>query len=143
MFVAKKSLFDLLSHDPSVDHSIYLDENSYIASIVQDIGNLLNTRCVLPKSKRKTHLPLNYGLPYMFGMQEPNDMMNPQQQEQWKTDLEQTLRYFEPRLHRPKVTLQKVNTLNQSIDVSITGEVIIQGIPKRTTFPFVVYNIYS
>lgn len=144
MIVAKKSLFDLIQSNESEKqtHSIYLNEKEYIATIVSDIEKLLNTRCIFPKSKRKSHLPLNYGLPYMFGMQEPNDLMNPTQQELWKRTVERTLRYFEPRLLRPKVIIKNINQHRQSININITGDILIKNYPHKTQFPLSINNPY-
>lgn len=143
LFVAKKSLFDLIkSNENDADQSIYLTEKNYIDSIIQSIQDLLNTRCIFPLSKRKSYLPLNYGLPYFFGMQEPDDLMNPTNQERWKITLERTLRYFEPRLLRPKVTIQHINLQHQSIEIEIKGNIILNDCPKRTSFAVTINNPY-
>jgi len=142
MFVAKKSLFDLITEDPENTNSIYLNEKEYISSIIQDIGKLLNTRCILPQSKQRTHLPLNYGLPYMFGMQEPNDMLNPNTHDEWRLTLERTLRYFEPRILRPKVKIIHINPRQQTIDIEIKGSVFINHHLKQIHFPFAIHNPY-
>lgn len=142
MFVAKKNLFDLIVEDPDNRDSIYLNEKEYISSIIQDTAKLLNTRCILPQSKRRTHLPLNYGLPYMFGMQEPDDMLNPNTHDEWRFSLERTLRYFEPRILRPKVKIININPRQQAIDIEIKGSVLISNHLKRIHFPFVIHNPY-
>lgn len=143
MYVAKKNLFDLIRNDLSEEKSsIYLNEAAYIEDIIRDIGALLNTRCILPKSKRRTHLPLNYGLPYAFGMEEPDDMMHPEKQEEWKNALERTLRYFEPRLVRPKITILNVDTNRQMINIEIKGNLLLNDEIKRVHFSFPVHNPY-
>lgn len=144
MIIAKKSLFDLIRNNESEEypHSIYLNEKEYIATIVSDIEKLLNTRCIFPKTKRKNRLPLNYGLPYMFGMQEPDDLMNPSQQELWRRNVERTLRYFEPRLLRPKVIIRNVNHQQQSINIDITGDVLIKNYPHKSQFSLSINNPY-
>lgn len=142
MFVAKKSLFDLIAENTDDNASIYLNEKEYIASIIQDISKLLNTRCILPQSKRRAHLPINYGLPYMFGMQEPDDMMNPNKHDEWKFNLERTLRYFEPRLIHPKVKIINIDPRRQTIDIEIKGNVLINTHLKRIHFPFAICNPY-
>jgi type VI secretion system lysozyme-like protein len=143
MYVAKKSLFDLIRNDLFEDKSsIFLNEKEYIEEIVRDIGELLNTRCILPKSRIKTHLPLNYGLPYAFGMYEPDDMMHSEKQSAWAQALERSLRYFEPRLLRTKVKVKNVNVSQQQIDVEIKGSVNINGELKRVHFSFPIHNPY-
>lgn len=143
MYVAKKSLFDLIRNDLTEDKSsIFLNEKEYLEGIVHDIGDLLNTRCILPKSRLRTHLPLNYGLPYAFGMYEPDDMMHAEKQEAWRQALERTIRYFEPRLLRPKVKITKVDITHQKIDVKIKGNVTLNGELKRIHFSFPIHNPY-
>lgn len=143
MYVAKKNLFDLIRNDLSEEKSsVYLNEKAYIDNIIHDIGELLNTRCILPKSKRLTHLPLNYGLPYFFGMQETDDMMHPGKQEEWKVVLERTLRYFEPRLVRPKITILNIDILRQMMNFEIKGSLFINDQLKRVHFSFPVHNPY-
>jgi predicted component of type VI protein secretion system len=78
----------------------------------------------------------------MFGMQEADDMLNPNKHEEWKKALERTLRYFEPRVVRPKVTILNVNPSQQSIDIEIKGNILINAHLKRIHFPFVVRNPY-
>lgn len=143
MYLAKKSLFDLIRNDLAEGKSsIYLREKEYIEEIVSDIGALLNTRCILPRSRLRTQLPLNYGLPYAFGMYEPDDMMHADKQAAWAKTLEQTLRYFEPRLLRPKVRITNVNVTRQHIDVEIKGNVTVNGELKRVNFSFPIHNPY-
>ena len=143
MYVAKKNLFDLIRNDlPEDKSSIYLNEQTYIENIIHDIGALLNTRCILPKSKRRTHLPLNYGLPYAFGMQETDDMMHPEKQQEWKKALERTLRYFEPRLARPKISIVNVDMPRQMMNIEIKGSIMINENIKRVHFSFPVHNPY-
>jgi type VI secretion system lysozyme-like protein len=143
MYVAKKNLFDLIRNDMSEEKSsVYLNEQAYIDNIIHDIGELLNTRCILPKSKRRTHLPLNYGLPYAFGMQEPDDMMHPAKQEEWKIALERTLRYFEPRLVRPKITILNIDIHRQMMNIEIKGSLLLNDQLKRVHFSFPVHNPY-
>ncbi len=143
MYVAKKNLFDLIRNDLTEEKSsIYLNEKAYIANIIHDIGELLNTRCILPKSKRRTHLPLNYGLPYAFGMREPDDMMHPEKQKEWKTALERTLRYFEPRLVRPKITILNVDIQRQMMNIEIKGSLWLNEELKRVHFSFPIHNPY-
>lgn len=143
MYVAKKNLFDLIRNDLSEERSsVYLNEADYIENIIRDIGKLLNTRCILPKSKRRTHLPLNYGLPYAFGMEEPDDMMHPEKQEVWKNALERTLRYFEPRLVRPKITILNVDIPRQMMNIEIKGSLFLNDEVKRVHFSFPVHNPY-
>ncbi|MDP3935732.1 MAG: type VI secretion system baseplate subunit TssE [Alphaproteobacteria bacterium] len=143
MYVAKKNLFDLIRDDLAEEKSsIYLDEKAYIENIVHDIGQLLNTRCILPKSKRRTHLPLNYGLPYAFGMQEPDDIMHPEKQKEWKAALERTLRYFEPRLVRPKITILNIDIQRQMMNIEIKGSLCLNDELKRVHFSFPIHNPY-
>lgn len=143
MYVAKKSLFDLIRDDLTEQKSsIYLDEKAYTETIIHDISELLNTRCILPKSKRYTHLPLNYGLPYAFGMHEPDDMMHPEKQKNWKAALERTLRYFEPRLVHPKITILNVDMQRQILNVEIKGSLWLNDEFKRVHFSFPIYNPY-
>jgi|GEM_PF-1837601 type VI secretion system lysozyme-like protein len=143
MYVAKKNLFDLIRDDlPETKSSIYLDEKAYIKNIVHEIEQLLNTRCILPKSKRATHLPLNYGLPYAFGMQEPDDMLHPEKQKEWKSVLERTLRYFEPRLVRPKITILNVDIQRQMMNIEIKGSLWLNEELKRVHFSFPIHNPY-
>lgn len=143
MYVAKKSLFDLIRNDLAEDESsVFLHEKEYLEEIVREIDELLNTRCILPKSRLRTHLPLNYGLPYAFGMYEPDDMMHPEKQDAWARALERTIRYFEPRLLRPKVKIKNVTMAHQQIDVEIKGNVTVNGELKRVHFSFPIHNPY-
>jgi predicted component of type VI protein secretion system len=143
MYVAKKNLFDLIRKDlTEAKSSIYLDEKAYIETIIHDIGDFLNTRCILPTSKRPAHLPLNYGLPYVFGMHEPDDMMRPEQQKEWKAALERALRYFEPRLVRPKITILNIDIQRQMMNIDIKGGLWINDELKRVHFSFPIHNPY-
>lgn len=143
MYVAKKSLFDLIRNDVTEEKSsVYLNEKAYIENIIQAVKELLNTRCILPKSKRRTHLPINYGLPYAFGMHEPDDMMHPEKQKEWKVALERTLRYFEPRLVRPKITILNVDIHRQMMTIEIKGSLWLNEELKRVHFSFPVHNPY-
>jgi type VI secretion system lysozyme-like protein len=143
MYVAKKNLFDLIRDDlTDAKSSIYLDEKAYIETIVRDIGDLLNTRCILPTSKRPAHLPLNYGLPYAFGMHEPDDLMHPEQQKEWKAALERALRYFEPRLVRPKITILNIDIQRQMMNIDIKGGLWMNDELKRVHFSFPIQNPY-
>lgn len=143
MYVAKKSLFDLIRNDVTEEKSsVYLNEKAHIENIIQAVKELLNTRCILPKSKRRTHLPINYGLPYAFGMHEPDDMMYPEKQKEWKVALERTLRYFEPRLVRPKITILNVDIHRQMMTIEIKGSLWLNEELKRVHFSFPVHNPY-
>lgn len=142
--VAKKTLFQLLTDDTSSEiNHVYVSKEDYLKSIIIDISQLLNTRCIFPKKFWKTHLPLNYGLPYLWGMHEPDDLMHPDKQDTWKAALVKTLRYFEPRLKRPKINIVNVNVKTQTLEVEISGEVIIQKLPHKISFPLNVSNIYA
>lgn len=143
MYVAKKSLFDLIRDDDyfSSNHA-YLDEQGYLDDIVRSISQLLNTRCILPKSRQQTFLPLNYGLPYLFGLQETDDMMNPNTYTDWQKTLERTIQHFEPRLIRPKVKIQKVDIQQQRLDILISATVHIQCMPKKFAFPITIQPKY-
>ncbi len=144
MFVAKKSLFDLIDNDPEVvEQSVFLNEKQYIAEIMQAINQLLNTRCIFPKAKQQTRLPLNYGLPYLYGMQEPDDLMHPEKQTEWLKVLVRTVRYFESRLKRPKARITGVNIKTQTINVEFSGEIMLREHPRRVVFPVgVAKNLY-
>lgn len=142
--VAKKNLFELLTTSSSSEEDkIYISKDEYIASIIHDISELLNTRSVFPKKYWRTHLPLNYGLPYFWGMHEPDDLMNPDKQEDWKHTLIQTLRYFEPRIKRLHVKIIDANVQTQTLNIEISGEVIIHKLPHKVSFPLSVSNIYT
>lgn len=142
--VAKKNLFQLLTNNTDAkEDNIYVSKDEYIHSIINDIAQLLNTRCVFPKKYWRTHLPLNYGLPYFWGMHEPDDLMNPDKQESWKNTLTQTLRYFEPRIKRLNVKVIDANTQTQTLNIEISGEVIIQQLPHKVSFPLSVKNLYT
>ena len=143
IYIAKKSLFDLIRNDDYffTNHA-YLDEQGYLDDIVRSISQLLNTRCILPTSHQQTFLPLNYGLPYLFGLQETDDMMNPNTHADWQKTLERTIQHFEPRLIRPKVKIQKVEIQQQRLHILISATVNIQTLQKKIAFPITLHPSY-
>jgi type VI secretion system lysozyme-like protein len=141
MIVAKRSLFYRFDEALSQD-DIYLNEKEYIDFIMYEVRTIMNTRCILPKSHQKSHLPLNYGLPFLFGLQEPQDLTNSHQQKEWAKKLQQTIEYFEPRLIHPKVLIMTFNKDRQSLDVEISGYILINKLRKRVQFPLEIQTPY-
>lgn len=139
-YVARRPLFDRLL-DENAD---ILEDNgspSLITkeelkeSIGKELSSLLNTRCVLPQKLQKEVLPLSYGLPYLFGLQEEEDMTNPILQRKWAQKLEQIIAYFEPRLSNPKVKIQSFGHRKQNLEITIEGYLLTHKVREKVTFP--------
>jgi type VI secretion system lysozyme-like protein len=140
MIVAKRSLF--YRFDETLE-DVYINEGDYIHEIMHDVSLLLNTRCVVPVSVQNSSiLPLNYGLPYLFGFREVQDYANTDEQKQWSVMLEETITFFEPRLKNPHVIIAAFNTKSQSLDLDVQGTIALKGIHKKVSFPIYIRTEY-
>ncbi len=140
MIVAKRSLFYRFEEDLE---DIYLDESGYIQEIMREISLLLNTRCVVPvATQNSSALPLNYGLPYLFGFREIQDYTNETEQHTWAKLLEQTIEFFEPRLKDPKVLISSFDRKKQTLDLTVQGTITLKGIYKKVNFPIYIRTEY-
>lgn len=139
-YVAKRPLFDrLIDDNPDIVEDngspSLITKEELKESVGKELSSLLNTRCVLPKKLQKEVLPLSYGLPYLFGLQEEEDMTNPILQRKWALQLEKVISYFEPRLVNPKVKVQSFGHSKQNLEITIEGYLLVNKEREKVTFP--------
>lgn len=139
-YVARRPLFDRLVDDtPDIIEDngspSLITKQELKESVFKELSSLLNTRCVLSKKLQKEVLPLSYGLPYLFGLQEEEDMTNPILQRKWALQLEKIITYFEPRLVNPKVKVQSFGPRKQNLEITIEGYLLAYKEREKVSFP--------
>lgn len=109
------------------DRSIPNTFDSYINSIENEINRLLETRHPKKFSDSDPINLLSYGLPENVWVKAKTENGRARA-ERKVVDL---LKYFEPRFHDPKVT---INRKNNSVNITISGTVVFSGQKEKVEF---------
>lgn len=107
-------------------------------SIKEDVSNLLNTR--LPLSKKKTKVdstPFNYGVNLTAAIF-TEDVVKLREVE---SSIEKALKTFEPRLIDPKVKVQKMDNIPESLFAFIDTSVRVGDCRIPLSFPVAVNTL--
>lgn len=126
---------------------INLDEDSLKASIQKELSHLFSTRCpssleeyddLMPKDKSFA-VPKLYGLPD-FPHFDPENSIGKEKLKDWLRNL---IKLYEPRLESPIVEILSFNTEQQSLTVSIGGNMILGNVRIPISFPLNMSNFQS
>jgi type VI secretion system lysozyme-like protein len=131
----KKPLFDRLIDDNSEQLSehpkkMLLNKSQYIESIVNEIDRVLNTRLSATAKIYTKYKDVEYGmgLPWMYGIPDFTSI-DASDKTGWPRLAKifaNTISYFEPRLQMVKVTIDQFDGSNQSLHISVRGQISIQ-----------------
>ena len=108
-------------------------------SIKKEVSTILNTReCRIPFGLRAINnmeeVPediMSYGLPDFSKF----DVSNVTGQRQIAKYIEDVLPLYEPRMNQVRVEILQYDNKNQSLTISVSGNVTIIPLPERFTFP--------
>lgn len=125
--------------DTNTNYKFTLSPQELIDSIQVEVSRILNTRLTAKNKdyEELTQDPLNFGLPSLFGLQDFQsfDGTNPVQWRRISSLCQQAINKFEPRLNDVKVKVHKFNKLKQSLEIHITGSVLLQNLREIVHFP--------
>jgi type VI secretion system protein ImpF len=114
-------------------------------SVMQEISNLLNTRCPLSFEDYNQLDPnsLIYGIPDLFGFSDFS-FFDGENKLQWSRVSEMmatAISIFEPRLQNVNVTIRNFNRQTQSLDTEITGTMVSGTVRESLMFPIIINNV--
>ena len=140
-------LFDrLVDENPTettdTNYKFTLSPQDLMDSIQLEVSRILNTRLTAKNKdyEELTQDPLNFGLPSLFGLQDFQsiDGTNPGQWRRIASRCQQAISKFEPRLNDVKVKVHKFNKINQSLEIHVTGSVLLQNLREIVQFPILL-----
>ena len=116
-----------------------LDTKGLQESIIQELAIVLNTRCTVRKVIYEDHIDTIpfFGLPDFFGLGDFSyfDGANTQHWPQIARVLETAIQAAEPRLQDIYVQVERFDTLNQNVSVSVSAMMKEGALVKETHFP--------
>jgi len=146
-------LFDRLHNtDVSPEGSLYVEEiqsfDQMIDSISRELQAVLNTRqsaILLPKDDNKNLGYSDFFLPQYFGLGDFSHFDPSSKSGQFKMvkQLILTIQHFEPRLKNVDVKIQFVNIRKDSAILHIEGDVLLNDLTQRVSFPVTIDNLYT
>ena len=145
---APMPLFDrLIDTEPHIksESSVknFLTEAGLRKSIASELTNILDTRIGshidLPEKSKSDYamMPEQFGIRDLAGITAQDESG----QRKITSHIKAAILRYEPRLLNPKVRLKKVQAEDYALDVSISGDVIIDNVRKKIQFPLVLTNI--
>lgn len=146
-------LFDRLhNNDVMPEGSLYVEEiqsfDQMIESISKELQSVLNTRqsaILLPKDDNKNLGYSDFFLPQYFGLGDFSHFDPSSKSGQFKMikQLTLTIEHFEPRLKNVTIKIQFVNIKKDSAILYIDGDVILNELTQRVSFPITIDNLYA
>lgn len=124
-----------------------LDFERLKQSILSEVSLILNTR---PTAKRQAKKGpkgsvSDYALPIYFGLGDFSwfEAGSDFYKHQIARRVEEAIRYYEPRLKKPRVKVSQVDKTILGIRVDIAGEIVIDDVRERLNFPMAIENLFS
>ncbi|MBP2312806.1 type VI secretion system baseplate subunit TssE [Azospirillum soli] len=113
-----------------------LDREGLGASLGRELDRLLNTRTPLSADDlgRRPRSTLDYGLPDL-SLFWP---YNPDSETRLAALITDTVAAFEPRLLRPRVTVERVGNERAKLRAVVSGEIMLDGMVEPVTFPILL-----
>lgn len=147
---ARAPLFDRLKNTTTwtheeVDTPIEFTRDQVMASVIQEISSLLNTRAAislkdyefLDVDTRDSGWIQLYGLPDFSFFDGENKIS-------WAKGnkiIENAIRLFEPRLRNPRALIKEFNQQSQELSVQISGDLVLSDQIEHVDFPMHLANI--
>ncbi len=145
-------LFDRLTDlEPNKDREVTpyykLNFEELKESILSELTLILNTR---PTSKRQAEKPTDdqladYALPIYFGLGDFSwfEAGSDFYIHQIARRIEETIRYYEPRLQNPRVRVSEIDKSILGVQVGISGDIVIDDVRERLNFPLAIENLFT
>ncbi len=142
-------LFDrLCDYEPMISHEpvpfITYTKKQLLESIQREVENLLNTRSSLSLGNYEfldpAHMP--YGVPDLFGLPDSSfaDPTSNTGVLQLEALLTNSIRIFESRLQNVQVDVGPMDVKTQSVNATITADLVIGTVRETISFPVSVHN---
>ena len=144
-------LFDRLhNQEVTPEGSLYVEEIMTIEalqnSIMNELQTVLNTRqsaILLPQEDNKNLGYSDFSMPQYFGLGDFShfDPSNKVGQQRMIKQLTKTIQHFEPRIKNVRVKVQFVNIKKDSAILYIDGDVTLNNLTQRLSFPITVNTL--
>ena len=142
-------LFDrLCDYEPTISHEpvpfVTYTKKQLLESIQREVENLLNTRSSISLGNYEfldpAHMP--YGVPDLFGLPDSSfaDPTSNTGVLQLEALLTNSIRLFEPRLQNVQVDVGVMDVKTQSVNATITGNLVMGDVRETISFPISVHN---
>lgn len=142
-FLATQPLFERFfmndhEEEPTNEIDIYLDENGLKESIQRELYLLLNTRCCLNSQEIALYETSEYAFPLLYGIKDFGTLDNPKAVQDFVAHIRKAITRFEPRIHKPQVSLFKGKSNDRELHLKIDGLIKSHEGTKRISFPLIV-----
>ena len=141
--VARAPLFDrLIDFNPqSQEESCPLrvqSRSELKASVRQEVGRLLNTRCPIPVHLLQTRerTVIDYGVPDISRFFPRNSA----DQDRLAEILSQAIESFEPRLRQVRVTVEEITKNERELWVRIEAGLVVESVTEPVSFPVLIQS---
>ena len=143
-------LFDrLIDEQPHIRNELisknFLHDEELQLSIGQELSNILDTRIASDVDWPEHSDHDAVFLPEQFGLRDYAGLFA--QSDSGKREIASHVRAailrFEPRLQNPRVQITEALAERFDVTVAITGDVVIDNIPKKVQFPMILHNIMT
>lgn len=102
-------------------------------SVRRELERLLNTRCPVPTQllTEQERTAINYGIPDLS----PFSPHSSRDQQRLAQAIEQTIRFYEPRLRQVQVTVEQFEESERALFIRIDAALVVETVTEPVSFP--------